>query len=314
MIPGQTDAAAVAGRFTFPAPDRISYATAGTVRITWDPGSSGVTKWRLQQVLARADVNGACLQITFTKGVTLHPTGRSVAVPNHRVGFCYRYKLWPANAASGSQPAFISGRLRVITSWTGTVDLYRKGVFSSQATIRWCVAASIQMMLNIIRDQQDHTYDNQLRYIQYARLHDGYPPGSAAKGTDAQGWVVALNHFGGSTSYHWVASQRFKWALRSAVRQLRRTGKPVGLVVAHSTHAWVMTGFDATADPATTSAFRVEHVYVMGPLYPRQPHNGYDPPPDKRLSVTQLRNFLNRYYDTRRPKNPWQGSFVTIQP
>jgi len=307
-------AVAGAGQFTWPPPARLSYAVAGTLTISWDPGSSGVAKWRLQQVVAPADVNGACFRTTFADGVTVKATGTSVDVPDHIAGFCYRYKIWAAGADPAGDPAFVSGKLRVVTLWTGTDDLYRSGVFSTQATSTWCVAASTQMMLNITEDQKDHSRDNQLRYIRYARLHDLYAPSVPAKGTDPLGWSVALNHFGGTTTYHSVASHWFIWAVRTAAKRLRETGKPVGIVVAHSSHAWVMTGFDATADPATTAAFDITGVYVMGPLYPTQQKGGYDQPPDTRLSVGRLRSFLTPYRDIRGPHNPWEGSFVTIQP
>ncbi len=307
-------AAAGAGQFTWPRPARLSYAGAGTVTIRWDPGSSGVTKWRLVQLVAPADVNGSCYLTRFKVAVTLKATGTSADVANHQAGHCYRYRIWPASADPANDPAFVSGKLRVITPWTGTSDLYRSGVFSTQATSRWCVAASIQMMLNIIEGQKDHSRGDQLRYIRYARLHDLYPPSVPAKGTDPMGWTVALNHFGGSTSYHSVTSRSFRWAVRTAATRLRQTGKPVGMVVAHSSHAWVMTGFDATADPATTSKFEITGVYVMGPLYPNQQKNGYDQAPDKRLSVDRLRSFLTPYRDIRGPRNPWEGSYVTIQP
>jgi hypothetical protein len=307
-------AATGAGQFMFPPAMKVSYAGAGTVTISWDPGSSGVTKWRLVQVIAPADINGACYRTTFSHSATITVTGTSTDVPDLRAGYCYRYRMWPASADPATDPAFISGKLRVVTPWTGSDDLYRKGVFSTQATITWCVAASVQMMLNITQGQEDHSRDNQQRYIRYARLHDLYPPDVPAKGTDPLGWTVALNHFSGSTTYHSVTSNWFRWAVRTAAKRLRETNKPVGLVVAHSNHAWVMTGFDATADPATTTSFEITNVYVMGPLYPTQQKNGYDMPPDTRLSVGKLRNFLTPYRDIRGPKNPWEGSFVTIQP
>src|SRR4051795_8667920 len=60
------------------------------------------------------------------------------------------------------------------SSWSGRYDVYRSGVFSSQQTMTWCVAASIQMMLNIVRDERDHSYASQHEYIHYARQHDRY--------------------------------------------------------------------------------------------------------------------------------------------
>ena len=75
-----------------------------------------------------------------------------------------------------------------------------------------------------------------------------------------------------------------------------------------------MTGFSATADPALDPQATITAVYVMGPLYPRKPHDGYDPSPDTRLSFDQLKSYFTRYYDSLGPHNPWEGSFVTILP
>lgn len=44
-------------------------------------------------------------------------------------------------------------------------------------------------------------------------------------------------------------------ALRKAAHMMRKTGKPVGIVVWRGAHAWVMSGFTATADPALTVDF-----------------------------------------------------------
>jgi hypothetical protein len=298
--------------FTWPPAGVMSYATAGKVTISWDPGTSGATRWRLRQLVGHADVDGSCAATDFSSGLTIQTSRNQVSVPNHHAGSCYRYKVRAADPAGNA--GFISGTLRVLSLWTGSIDLYRKGVFSTQATLRWCVAASIQMMINITLNQKDHRRSTQARYIRYARRHDRYPPSVPAKGSDPQGWVVGLNHFSGSSSYHWVASHSFRWAVQSAARRLRQTGKPVGLIVLNSNHAWVMTGFHATADPATGSGFRITSVNVMGPLYPLRQRAGYDPAPDTRISVDRLRGFLTRYRDSRGTHNPWEGSYITIQP
>jgi hypothetical protein len=198
-------------------------------------------------------------------------------------------------------------------SWSGHEDLYRSGVFSSQKTLTWCVAASVQMMLNIVEGTHDHSRANQKRYIRYARKHDRYYDPSIP-GTDGQGWVDDLHHFGGLASYHVVASRHYRGAIRSAVVRLRNTGEPVGLIVDYHNHAWVMTGFEASTDPAVDPGFTLKAVYVMGPLYPRPAHGGLDPPPDTRLTYQQLKAFLTPYIDTEKPHNPWEGAYVTIQP
>ncbi len=200
------------------------------------------------------------------------------------------------------------------SSWSGRYDLYRSGVFSSQQTMTWCVAASVQMMLNIVKGETDHSYANQHTYIHYARQHDRYKDPKIT-GTDGQGWVADLHHYGGLYNYRIVGSVSFKNAIRSAVKRLRTTGQPVGLIIDHHYHAWVMTGFDATADPEVDSSFVVEAVYIMGPLYPRpRQSNGLDPPPDTRLTRQELGHYLNTYIDHLKPNSPWEGKYVTIQP
>ena len=178
----------------------------------------------------------------------------------------------------------------------------------------WCVAASIQMMLNIVRDENDHSYDNQHDYIHYARQHDRYKD-PAITGTDGWGWVAALQHFGGLDNYKIVGSASYKNAIRSAVHRLRLTNQPVGLIIIHHYHAWVMTGFEATADPKFTSDYVIKAVYIMGPLYPRpQQSNGLDPAPHTRLTRRELAHYLTTYIDHYKPNGPLEGKYVTIQP
>ena len=119
-----------------------------------------------------------------------------------------------------------------------------------------------------------------------------------------EGWDVEI-----------VGSDSFKGAVRSAVKRLRVTHQPVGLIIDHHYHAWVMTGFEASADPKVDSSFVVQAVYIMGPLYPRpQQSNGLDPPPDTRLTRRELAHYLNTYIDHLKPNGPWEGKYVTIQP
>src|SRR3954471_7440980 len=147
-----------------------------------------------------------------------------------------------------------------LPAWTGGVNLYRSGVFTTQQTWRWCTAADVQIMRNIVFHQQDHSRDSQLRYYGYMRSHDRYdlPP---ADGVAPGGWAAGLRQFVDSR-YHVVAKASFAEALHAAVRNLRKTQRPVGLLVAHGDHAWVLTGFTATADPAVTNAFSVTSVRV----------------------------------------------------
>jgi hypothetical protein len=77
---------------------------------------------------------------------------------------------------------------------------------------------------------------------------------------------------------------------------IRRTGRPVGLLMWRGRHAWVMSGFEATGDPLTERDARVTHVYVQDPLYPRTSSVwGRSPAPNTKLSLSQLAgDFLPR--------------------
>lgn len=133
------------------------------------------------------------------------------------------------------------------------------------------------------------------------------------KGSDPQGWAAALNHFNGGSGYRVRADYKFQRAIHAAAQRIRLTGHPVGLLVETGNHAWVMSGFKATADPALTNNFTVTAVYVEGPLFPKQQAYGYDMAPDSRLSMARLRTFFRRY-DDRHNGTGWDNHFVTIQP
>ena len=199
-----------------------------------------------------------------------------------------------------------------VSRWTGGIDLYRSGVFTTQKTWLWCTAADVQIIRNIARHQTDHSRTNQERYFDWMRAHDRYRI-PVTDGTDPGGWAAGLAHFV-DARYRLVVSGSFDAALRSAVTNLRRTNLPVGITVAHGDHAWVLTGFTATADPATTSRFTVTSVRVVGPLWGLQSRSyGYDMAPDTRLTPRQLAGFFTPWHYAR-IRMAWEGRWVSIQP
>ena len=191
------------------------------------------------------------------------------------------------------------------------IDLYRQGTFATQYRWTWCVGASSEAMLNIIQGTSNTSLVRQRALVTYAMKHDGFP-NSDTGGSDATGWSNALNHYGGGGSYHVVMSTNFRHAVRHAVKALRRTGKPVGLLVMGGRHAWVLSGFDATADPAATNNFLVTHVYVLGPLYPKEQKGFFDLAPDSRLTFDQFRKPFHVFDDPDSPQ--FDGYWVTVSP
>ncbi len=204
------------------------------------------------------------------------------------------------------------GSVSALSKWTGGVSLYRPGVFTTQKTWRWCTAADVQIMRNIVNGKSDHSRSNQKRYFDYMRAHNRYPI-PVSDGVDAAGWTAGLQRFV-DARYRLKANRGYKSALRSAVRNLRKTNLPVGVTVARGGHAWVLTGFTATADPARTNDFKVTSVSVVGPLWGRQSRTyGYDMRPGTKLSRGQFKGFFTPWHYG--PiRMTWEGRWVSVQP
>jgi hypothetical protein len=215
-----------------------------------------------------------------------------------------------AIAAGGSAP--LPTTAAAIPHWTGGIDLYRSGVFTTQKTWLWCTAADVQIIRNIADRASDHSRSGQQRYFTAMRAHNRYAI-PVSDGVDPAGWAYGLRHFV-DDRYRLVASGSFNAALRSAVTSLRRTNLPVGITVARGNHAWVLTGFTATADPAVTTQFTVTSVRVVGPLWGLQSRTyGYDMRPDTKLTPRQLAGFFTPWHYAK-IRMAWEGDWVSIQP
>lgn len=214
----------------------------------------------------------------------------------------------PALASAAPQP--VPRATASLPAWDGSVDLYRRGVFTTQKTWLWCTAAGVQIVRNIVDGAEDHSRRSQERYFDWMRGRNRYDlPRSA--GVDPAGWTAGLRRFV-DDRYRLVASRSFDGAVRSAVTSLRRTGLPVALAVAHGGHGWILTGFSATADPLVTDDFEVTTVRVVGPLYGLQSRNGYDMRPNTELTIRRLKTFLTPWRYAPMPM-VWDGRYVTIQ-
>ena len=257
-----------------------------------------------------ASTAGACAAVKWSTSTQIPITGSSV-VRTLKRSFCYRYLVTLQDAA-GFRSYLTSGAMLVaagLPGWTGTFDLYRPAAFASQATITWCVAASSQMMLNMILGQNDTSSTAQATYIAFGQANDG---GSYPAGTNPAGWAAILNRYGGS-SYSVARFTTSAGALKAAAIRMRLSNKPVGMLVWSGRHAWVMDGFTATADPATTADFTVTSVFVSGPLYPRSMNSsGYDLPPDTQLTTAQLSKYFLKYTDP--IVKTWNGGWVLVMP
>ena len=177
-----------------------------------------------------------------------------------------------------------------------TVDVAARGDFVAQTNFVQCVGASMQMMLNMIEPGADRSAKTQLRLQKLARAWS--PPrldGGLRKGASVVGWAMGLS-LEGAGPYKVVGTDSLDEAMLVAARAMRRTGRPVGLLVWRGRHAWVMSGFHATADPLLAGS-RVTAALIEDPLHPYGGSStwGRSPAPGEALTVKEVgRQFVRR--------------------
>ena len=254
---------------------------------------------------------------------------------------------WPAAALAGGCPSpypqavihrarlrsfLAAGVLAVVSATAGTLapaaptvpaaeaastfrfELYRRGDYVSQTNLVQCVGASMQMMINLVEADNDRSASTQKRLWLLAReWNRRRVTNSPPRGASVRGWAGGLNRIGyGPYLVTPFATQ--EEAMRAAARAMRVTGKPVGLLVWAGRHAWVMSGYRATADPLKTDDFDVTHVTILDPLYPRHSTTwGRSPAPGESLSLERL----GRYFVPRRKTTftgALSGKFVIVMP
>ena len=74
-----------------------------------------------------------------------------------------------AFAGAATSPARSGSAL---SRWTGGIDLYRPGTFTTQQTWLWCTAADVQIARNIVDHAADHRRAGQQRYFDDMRAHN----------------------------------------------------------------------------------------------------------------------------------------------
>ena len=201
------------------------------------------------------------------------------------------------------------------------MNLFRTGDFASQKTKFWCIPASTQMMMNMM----DGGRPNRSRAMQ-ARLYrigdrleeDGTfspdPEPDRWRGMGISEWVGLLNRYDYGP-YELAGAKSPQKALRKAARMMRKTNKPVGLVVWRGAHAWVMSGFTATADPAVTNDFKVTSVWVHDPWYPRVSSIwGRSRGPNAKVSPRVLRQDFRPYGRPGRRNPERDGRYMLVLP
>ncbi len=167
------------------------------------------------------------------------------------------------------------------------LNLYQDGDFVRQYTFDWCVAASIQIMHNLIDDTgagtwADRVQQGELWEMARARSFNSF------NGANPLGWAKVLTEVG-TGPYAVVSIAVYEEALQTAARAIADTDRPVGLVMWRGRHVWVMSGFESLGDPDQFPEFPVTGIRVQDPLYPYGSKQwGPSPAPNALLTPEQL--------------------------
>lgn len=247
---------------------------------------------------------------------------------------------WLAPVSRWADPATIAAELPSEGSQVKTIrlkprpkpgafsmNLYEKGDFVHQQTAYWCVAASLQTMMNIMDDDRanrSRRFQKRLHFQARDLDRDGdkfwrklagesrWRQGLHGLGLKDWAGMLTTNGYG---PYEVERAPTLKKAMRMAAKAIRTTGRPVGLVVWRGAHAWVMSGFTATADPAHRNDFRVKKVFVQDPWYPDVSSIwGRSRPPNSALTLNQLGEDYLRYNRPVRRQPMRDGKYMLILP
>jgi len=200
-------------------------------------------------------------------------------------------------AAFGAAPAAATS--------TYTRDLYFYGSWEQQIDSRTCTAASVSIMENLIARRDLNL--NQRTILRYEQPRDALND-AVQRGSDPLGWSRGATYYSQltprPTTYRWEAYGTKTAALKRAALQIAVTGKPVGLLVAHGTHAIVMTGVSTTANPKS-GRFSVLTVAISDPNgWHHRWYSGAGSPLNTYLELD-----ATPYFD-----RAWYGKYVIIAP
>ncbi len=191
------------------------------------------------------------------------------------------------------------------------MDLFGEGDYAREFRDTWCLPAAMQTSMNIMDAGADVTEATQQKLWALARSIAPDREG----GAEPEAWATGLTNLGYG-NYEVSIQPSLEDAIHLAAAQVRLTNRPAGLMVWRGVHSWVMSGFEATRDPALTDDFTVTGVYVEDVWYPRISSIwGKSNPPDTLVAVKDLpQDFLpwHLLYDGPHPDK--DGKYVVVVP
>jgi hypothetical protein len=194
-----------------------------------------------------------------------------------------------------------TGQTRVAQS----INLHRSSAMVKQYTSYWCVPATTQSMVNLVRGTSNRTYDTQSFMYKKTRQNNQYA--YASRGNDPAGWAWAATYFSrGEATYDARAYASRTAAIAEIADSLWRTRHPVGVTVREGTHAWVVLGFKGDVLSGDPSSRRVFGFYVSGPL-----GSPTDPWAVKYMTIDTFNKSYTTYHEWQRSV-PWEDKYVVI--
>lgn len=183
------------------------------------------------------------------------------------------------------------------------LDLYREGTFVSQIDREHCLPAAFQIMLDLIGPTLDRSQAAQ-EWLLALTMARNTPSDSRDGGPGPLAWAATLRELGAG-DYRVVVFDTLADALRAAVLALEDTGRPVGIMAWWGAHAWVLTGFEASGDPAADPSAVVTGYRIVDPFYPRRSTIwGQTLPPDSLRSPADMVHNLPAWT---RPEGAYPG-------
>jgi len=163
-------------------------------------------------------------------------------------------------------------------------------VFASQLTEKDCAVAATQMVLTILGlGNTSDAFQQEIkdRIGEWESLQDSHNGGWGPAAVS-----LALADYGASDYQVWAYASHVD-AMRDAAVALSVTGKPVVLFPWWGAHTWVMTGYQADADPTVFGDATITGLYILDPWYPR--HSSIwgqsDPPGNLETLAEMQRNW-----------------------
>lgn len=194
------------------------------------------------------------------------------------------------------------------------VNLYKNPAkhWITEVDHTWCAVAGTQMVLAAYgKAPLTDAFQTELasRIGEWESRRDshngGWGPSAMVKALDAYG----------VPGYELRAYPTRQEALTDAAKALEATKAPVLLMAWRGAHTWVMTGFQADADPAIFDDAKITGTYILDPWYPRDSSiwGPSDPPGTFQDQAEMKRNYL----PWERPEGNYpsrDGLFLAILP